>query len=326
MPTRGTRVGRAMAETASSSADPAAVALALTQIDEVHPGRLDSGGPLLATVVAVTGASRFLTRLLVTETDALGIVAGLDRRPPVPAGGADELVRWKRLELLRIAARDLTGLDRLEEVGQALARLADDVLVGALNLTVDADPPPLVIIAMGKLGGQELNYASDIDLLFAGDGDPRPLLAVARRCFRVDTALRPEGRDGPLVRTLASYEAYWDRWAGAWEFQALLKARAVAGDGHLGAAFLEAAAGRVWKRPFGADEMRELRAMKARAEDALGRRGLLDREVKRGHGGIRDIEFAVQLLQLVHGRQDTDLRSPTTLVALAELASSGYVD
>jgi len=320
-----TRASRAIREEAERSADPAAVALALEQLDEAFPGRLGDGGPLLDAVVAVTGASRFLTRLLVTDAAALGVVADLDIRPPRRAGSPDELTRWKRLELLRIAARDLSGIDRLEAVGAALARLADDVLDAALVLAAPDEVAALAVIGMGKLGGRELNYASDIDVLFAGTGDARPLLALARRCFRVDAALRPEGRDGPLVRTLASYEAYWDRWASPWEFQALLKARAVAGDGELGRAFLDAAGARVWGRRFGADELRELRAMKARAEEELARRGLLAREVKRGHGGIRDIEFAVQLLQLVHGRQDPELRSPTTLVALAELAASGYV-
>jgi glutamate-ammonia-ligase adenylyltransferase len=127
------------------------------------------------------------------------------------------------------------------------------------------------------------------------------------------------------VRTLESYETYWDRWAHAWEFQALLKARPVAGDEELGAAFLVAAHQRVWSRVFDADDLRAVRAMKARAEDELARRHLTEREIKRGRGGIRDVEFAVQLLQLVHGRQDTGIRSANTLTALAQLAGAGYV-
>jgi glutamate-ammonia-ligase adenylyltransferase len=184
----------------------------------------------------------------------------------------------------------------------------------------------LAVIGMGKLGGRELNYASDIDVMFVGDADPLPVLEIARRCFRVDTGLRPEGRSGRLILPLTSYEAYWDRWAKPWEFQALLKARPIAGDPGLGAAFAEAAARRVWDRPFGAEDLRAVRDMKARAESALARKGLSEREVKRGRGGIRDAEFAVQILQLVHGRQDPALRSPTTLPALEELAAAGYVD
>ena len=192
---------------------------------------------------------------------------------------------------------------------------------------------PLAVIGMGKLGGNELNYASDIDLMFVGEGDPetltrtaRRLIEVVRSCYRVDAGLRPEGKAGPLVRSLASFEAYWDRWAEPWEFQALLKARAVAGDAELGAEFDEAASRRLWSRVFSADDLRAVRQLKARSESELARRGLTDREVKRGRGGIRDIEFAVQLLQLVHGRLDPDLRSPTTLTALAELGTAGYVD
>src|SRR5205085_8598645 len=104
-----------------------------------------------------------------------------------------------------------------------------------------------------------------------------------------------------------------------------IKARPVAGDPALGQAFLDSAQRHVWTRPFTPDELRDVRAMKARAEADLARKGLTNREVKRGRGGIRDIEFAVQLLQLVHGRHDPGLRSPTTLTALAELADAGYV-
>ncbi len=134
-----------------------------------------------------------------------------------------------------------------------------------------------------------------------------------------------KGRNGPLTRSLDSYRAYWDRWAGTWEFQALLKARPAAGDAEVGDAFMAAAGERIWGRPFGAEELRAVRAMKARAEGDVARRGLSERELKRGPGGIRDVEFAVQLLQLVHGRADPDLRSPNTLSALGELASAGYV-
>ena len=311
------------------SAAPAAVAIALDAVAGVDPGlrdRLEDDADLLHTVVAVTAASRFLARLLVTDPGAIAVLADLDRPVPVVGSSVEELAAEKQRELLRIAGRDLAGLDRLEAVGANLARLADDVLAGALRLGGDG-ASGLAVVGMGKLGGLELNYASDVDLLFAGEGEggARRVLDVARTCFRVDADLRPEGRDGPLVRSLASYEAYWDRWASTWEFQALLKARAVAGDPGLGAALLAAASERVWGRPFGADELYEVRAMKARAEDLLARRGLADREVKRGRGGIRDVEFAVQLLQLVHGRNDPGLRSPTTLTALADLADAGCV-
>ena len=138
--------------------------------------------------------------------------------------------------------------------------MATDVLAGALA-AVGPPAAGLAVIGMGKLGGAELNYSSDIDIMFVSadaataEDDARAARAVldlARTCFRVDVDLRPEGRDGPLVRSLGSYEAYWDRWAKTWEFQALLKARAVAGERRVGESFIDAAHGRLWARPFAA--------------------------------------------------------------------------
>ncbi len=182
---------------------------------------------------------------------------------------------------------------------------------------------------MGKHGAGELNYASDVDVIFvspAGENETAAAIAVARRvlgiagrAFRVDTDLRPEGRNGALARSLDSYVNYWQRWARPWEFQALLKARFAAGDAEIGSAFEERSAATVWGRRLGAEDLAELRSMKGRAEQIVSRRGLTDREIKRGRGGIRDIEFSVQLLQLVHGGADPLIRRPATLAALAEL-------
>ena len=250
----------------------------------------------------------------------------------------EALLAWRNLEFLRIAARDLSGRDQLEEVGAALAALGNQVLDSACALAAAADRDgsddiALAVIGMGKLGGAELNYSSDIDVLFVGEGPrtrlerrARAVMEIGRRCFRVDANLRPEGRDGPLVRSLDSYEAYWDKWAEPWEFQALLKARPSGGDAGLGSRWLDAAQRWLWTHPFTADELRSLRAMKARVEAEVARKGLTGRELKRGPGGIRDIEFTVQLLQLVHGHLDPELRGPTTLSTLAEMAEAGYVD
>ena len=300
-------------------ADPVAVAL-----DRLAESGVRVPEGVTATRIAIVEASRSLTTLVLSAPEpALAVLADVDARPVLVD---DDVVEWKRLELLRIAARDLTGRARLEETGEALSEMAADVLGAACRLAgVEKD---LAVIGMGKLGGSELNYASDVDVLFVGadDASARAVLDVARECFRVDTDLRPEGRDGPLTRSLESYEAYWERWAEPWEFQALLKARPVAGDGDLGKAFASAAAARVWDRRFSADDIRALRAMKARAEGEVARRRLSDREIKRGPGGIRDVEFAVQLLQLVHARHDPGLRSANTIEALAELSGAGYVD
>ena len=322
---------RALAQLIERSAAPAWAAIATERLGEADPGtveRFAADCRLAEAFVTVTSASRALTDLCLSDPGALDVLADLDRPVPPKVEDVDALRRWKRLELLRIAARDLLGIDDLVVVGSSLAAMADTVLQESCRF---ADTRGLTVVGMGKLGGTELNYASDVDVLFVAS-DPesgirasRAVMEIARMSFRVDADLRPEGRDGPLARSLESYRSYWDRWAEPWEFQALLKARSVAGDAELGAAFAAAAAERVWGRTFDADDLRSVRAMKARAEDELARRHLTEREVKRGRGGIRDIEFAVQLLQLVHGRHDEGIRSPTTLTALAELDDAGYV-
>jgi glutamate-ammonia-ligase adenylyltransferase len=204
--------------------------------------------------------------------------------------------------------------------------------------------PSFCVLAVGKWGGRELNYASDIDVLFVygvPPGTDEEAAATSARhlaegfleylgsrtadgiAFRVDARLRPEGKAGPLARTLGSYRAYWEKWAGTWELQALIKARVAAGDAALGAAFLASAEPFIYPETLGADAVREVRMLKGRSEQKASSKGTV--EIKRGEGGIRDIEFAVQLLQLVHGRSDPSLRSPNTLEALRSLADAGYV-
>jgi glutamate-ammonia-ligase adenylyltransferase len=329
-------------ESADRSASPVAVKVALQRlasVDSRHLENLESSGGLRSATIAVLAASRSMTRVIETTPDtALFVLDNLSHRPPVDDASPDRLVAWRNLEFLRIAARDLLGLDELEQVGGNLAALGRQVLASASNLAAaaDRDGPDdlsLAILGMGKLGGSELNYSSDIDILFVGDGPrdqldrrARAVMDIARRCFRVDANLRPEGRDGPLVRTLDSYAAYWERWAEPWEFQALLKATPAAGDEQLGQRWFESAQRALWSRPFDAEALRSLRAMKSRAEAEVSRKGLSARELKRGPGGIRDIEFTVQLLQLVHGHLDPDLRGPNTLAMLTEMISAGYVD
>ncbi len=322
------------------SADPHRAATAVARILDAHPDgarqRLAAAPGLVGPLVTVVAASPDLATLCVADAGALDVLADLDHRQPPPCppptevpnnrmgpdGRSGALLRWKQLELLRIAARDLCGLDSLLVVGEALANLADDLLAGAAGIALQSG---LAVIGMGKLGARELNYASDIDLLLVGDANPHHLLDIARRAWRVDLDLRPEGRAGRLVRSLPSYSAYWQRWAQTWEFQALLKSRPVAGDEDLGQRFVEAAADEVWSRSYGADELRAIRTMKAQSEARTFGRGGGDRELKLGHGGIRDVEFAIQLLQLVHGRADPTLRVARTLDALAALAAGGYI-
>lgn len=305
-------------------------AVVLDRLRESYPDldeRLIAQPELRNTIAAIAQASRFLTRLLLADPHSMQVLETLDDQGS-PGETIDDLVRWKQFELLRIAARDLNGTDSLEVVAHNLSLLADGVTQNALRIADATDE--LSVIGMGKLGGEELNYASDIDIMFVGEGETsdvaaRKTMDIMRKCFRVDANLRPEGRDGPLVRSIDSFRNYWEQWASAWEFQALLKARPIAGNSEIGSIWKAAADKALWERPFGADDLREIREMKSRSESIVSKKGLSDREVKRGRGGIRDIEFSVQLLQLVHGGRDSSIRSATTLVALDQLAEGGYI-
>ena len=248
-----------------------------------------------------------------------------------------------RALLLGIAAADLghlveAGLEQphYAEVAAQLTTLAEAALAAGL-LVAEAEigasaEGSLAVIAMGKTGGRELNYVSDVDVIFVGAGD----LTVATRlaaammrvtgkaCFEVDAALRPEGKAGALVRTLESHQGYYRKWAKTWEFQALLKARPVAGDAELGRLYAEMVAPMVWSAADRDNFVVEVQQMRRRVEGHVPAEHA-ERELKLGRGGLRDVEFAVQLLQLVHGRVDTELRSPSTMDALAALGEGGYV-
>jgi [glutamine synthetase] adenylyltransferase / [glutamine synthetase]-adenylyl-L-tyrosine phosphorylase len=288
------------------------------------------------------------------RADMLRAVGADPQDPESPtATGAEPvaaLAAAYRRRLLYLAARDLTGVATVDVVGEELADIAAGVLEGALavarsELPPGAAPCRLAVVAMGKCGGRELNYASDVDVIFVAepvkDEDETAALGTASRLaagligvcarstpegsiFPVDPNLRPEGRAGPLVRTLTSHLAYYERWAKTWEFQALLKARPVAGDMTLGQAYANTLGPLVWQAARREHFVEDVQAMRRRVEGSLPARQA-GRELKLGPGGLRDIEFAVQLLQLVHGRTDETLRSPATLPALAALAAGGYV-
>ena len=260
-----------------------------------------------------------------------------------------------RGNLLGIAALDLTAdkaVDELPLTAAALADLAVAALEAALVIARDevgpgADTCRFAVIGMGKCGGRELNYVSDVDVIFVAEpagGDladetaalsigTQLATALMRACsaataegtlWPVDAALRPEGKSGPLVRTVASHLQYYQRWAKTWEFQALLKARAVAGDPDIGREYLDAVGPLVWEAASRDHFVEDVQAMRRRVEQHVPAAESA-RQLKLGPGGLRDVEFSVQLLQLVHGRTDPTLRSGTTLEALAALSTGGYV-
>ncbi|MFH8494979.1 bifunctional [glutamine synthetase] adenylyltransferase/[glutamine synthetase]-adenylyl-L-tyrosine phosphorylase [Streptomyces coeruleorubidus] len=353
-----------------ATADPDLALLGLVRLLEAQPepgsrrellDTLISSKPLRDRLLGVLGASTALADHLTRHPDdwqALVMYEAHDLHPGVEefeaglAQATDPVslrVAYRRC-LLSIAARDVCGTTGVAESAAELADLATATLRAALGLAGAAAPEDaalcrLAVIAMGKCGGHELNYVSDVDVIFVGEAvegaDETKAVRAATRLashmmricsettvegsiWPVDANLRPEGRNGPLVRTLSSHLAYYQRWAKTWEFQALLKARPVAGDLDLGAEYVAAVQPLVWKVAERENFVPDVQKMRRRVVENIPV-AEVDRQLKLGPGGLRDVEFAVQLLQLVHGRADTSLRSGTTLDALKALAAGGYV-
>ncbi|WP_406176121.1 bifunctional [glutamine synthetase] adenylyltransferase/[glutamine synthetase]-adenylyl-L-tyrosine phosphorylase [Streptomyces canus] len=362
----GVRNDPVLLEALGATADPDLALHGLVRLLEAQPGRelLDTviaAKPLRDRLLGVLGASAALAEHLARhpgDWQALVTYEPRDLHPGVEeferglAEATDPValrVAYRRC-LLSIAARDVCGTTDLAETAAELADLATATLRAALAIARAAAPDDaalcrLAVIAMGKCGGHELNYVSDVDVIFVGEAvdgaDEGKALRAAtklashmmRVCsettvegsiWPVDANLRPEGRNGPLVRTLASHLAYYQRWAKTWEFQALLKARPVAGDLELGEEYVEALEPLVWKAAERENFVADVQKMRRRVVENIPV-AELDRQLKLGPGGLRDVEFAVQLLQLVHGREDRSLRSGTTLNALQALVAGGYV-
>ncbi|MGH9180966.1 MAG: bifunctional [glutamine synthetase] adenylyltransferase/[glutamine synthetase]-adenylyl-L-tyrosine phosphorylase, partial [Acidimicrobiales bacterium] len=281
-----------------------------------------------------------LISALARDDDLRADRVGLEQRArsvmaarPDRTGRRFRLHRLTTAERVRIAAADVLGLDSVEVTAASLSALAEAVLVSALAAV---EPRvPLAVIAMGRFGGAELSYASDLDVLFVYDGaGPVHFSAAeqaaealvrlvngatpAERIFRIDADLRPEGRDGPLARSLDGYRAYHRRWAHTWERQALLRARPVAGDADVARRFMDAARTWVWGRPLGTDEVREIRRLKARIErERIPAGDDPQFHLKLGRGSLSDVEWTAQLLQLRHG-----VDSPGTMAALQRLVGA----
>lgn len=281
-----------------------------------------------------------------------------------------------RAALTKVALVDVCSPDPVElmpTVGRHLADLAAAALEGALAIArtevaeglggglcsapargASVDALDLAIIGMGKCGARELNYISDVDVVYVIAPVPdselpegvaplteqdcaqigtelvhaltKAIMAPASEppLWEVDANLRPEGKDGPLVRTVESYVRYYKRWAENWEFQALLKARPIAGAAHLGEKYARAIEPFVWESAARDSFVESVQAMRARVTDNIPA-AQLERQIKLGPGGLRDVEFTVQLLQLVHGRTDPAVRTKSTLDSLAALTRASYI-
>lgn len=349
---------------------------------------------VLISLITIFGASRFLSSFVAAFADAslnllstpgylaqpAGRNALSDRLNAVTRDGEGDkdfyraLRIFRKQEMLRIGLRDLLGKADLRETVSELSDLAGVCLQKAYgridaeltkkhgrpvlsreNGTIDA--AGFAVIAMGKLGGNELNFSSDIDLMYAysADGETEGIrsrdgallnritnhqyfVKLAERLtsaigestddgfvFRVDLRLRPEGQRGPLAQGLGGYEIYYESWGQTWERSALIKARPVAGDEHTGREFMERIRPFVYRKYLDYGAIAEIREMKQKINREVQQKGKTYRDVKLGYGGIREIEFVIQALQLMYGGRDKALREKNALKALHMLSQKGLI-
>ncbi len=358
-----------------AAADPDRALRQLVRLQEQHPDALRAvlaDDDWAARVVRVLGASEGLGEFLRRRPAELSALRTPLRQLPRPdalqrdlAAAAEGLtadqaviavrVRYRHW-LTRVAAWDLEHPDPLEAqptVSATLADLAGATLDACLLIArrtsafpaADVERTRLAIIGMGKAGARELNYISDVDVIYVAEGvdelESGRAVEIATRLaaetaraiqepgfepplWEVDANLRPEGKDGALVRTLESHRAYYDRWAKSWEFQALLKSRPLAGDADLGRRYCEAVHPLVWSSSQRDGFVESVQAMRERVTAHIPA-DEVDIQLKLGPGGLRDVEFTIQLLQLVHGHGDDRVRHPDTISALDALAQHGYI-
>ena len=334
------------------SARPAFAAEQLVALAERHPEL--AGEPLdvarFPALPRLLGNSGFLARLLVARPALLHDLASAPGAWPPPPDTAAIAPDWEAIReakyrgLLRIAARDLGGRPFREGLGE-LSVLADACLAAALACAAaetGVDPPAL--LALGKLGGRELNFSSDVDVLFVYDApatleaDFERNRAVARLVrsvraglegrgalgfgYRVDLALRPEGETGPLANSVEAALSYYESFGAEWERQALIRLRPVAGPAAAADALVRGVAPFVWRRSISPASLRAVREMKERIERERRDAGRdIDYDLKEGPGGIRDVEFLAQALQLFTGGREPAVRSGNVLEALEALAA-----
>jgi glutamate-ammonia-ligase adenylyltransferase len=346
---------------------------------EQWPVVLESRARTLETLLQLLSTSQFFSDLLIMNPDFLDMLRVPLRSSPsraellaqlqgdIDAAFEDSSVlrafrRFRQRQMLRIGTNDIIRDRPLEEITRDISRVADTALEVALAAalrhlsgrfgepyTSSGQPARCVVLAFGKLGGKELNYSSDIDLMFLYDeegatrgkrvnglsnddffarvvGEVVRLLSAHTdrgQAYRVDLRLRPEGNRGPLARSLASTLAYYDTLGRTWERQALIKVRPVAGNMRLGEDFLKAIEPFVYRKYLSVAEINEIKAQKRRIEQKTGRAGESDTDVKTGHGGIRDVEFTIQFLQLLNGGDLPEVRQRNTLKAMQALERVG---
>ena len=347
----------------------------LLQLSRNHTSQLKSFGAKannLERLCLVLGASSALFEFLDRHVEHLSLLEGKPSLPTLEdhsrelmaqAGSVAQIRIGYRKQLMKIASFDIEQLDPVAGVGNVAASLAD--LAGA---TLDAglllarqeisnpensvsfpesevSATRVAVIGMGKCGARELNYISDVDVIFvaepSGDIESSSAMEIATKLvtrmmrimdevatepplWQVDANLRPEGKSGALVRSLDSHQSYYERWAESWEFQALLKARPIAGDQALGADYIARIWPKVWESTVRENFVESVQKMRQRVTDNIPT-SEVDAQIKLGPGGLRDIEFTVQLLQLVHGRNDQSIRVRDTLGALEALSNGSYI-
>ncbi|WLQ05561.1 bifunctional [glutamine synthetase] adenylyltransferase/[glutamine synthetase]-adenylyl-L-tyrosine phosphorylase [Arthrobacter oryzae] len=320
-----------------------------------HPEHLDAFDVVASPEPVAADAGELRSRLLRSvQADPKA------RRPVAGLSGAEAYVALRtayRRGVVDLAVKDLCAADPLDfmpAAGAELADLAGAAIEAALAVSraeagEQFDPAEiadvgLAVIGMGKCGARELNYISDVDVIYVIEADglddarantigtalatgiSRAIMSIGREpgLWEVDANLRPEGKSGPLVRTLASHQSYYARWAESWEFQALLKARTIAGDTELGARYEAAVLPLIWGSANREGFVESVQAMRRRVTDNIPA-DEEQRQIKLGRGGLRDVEFTVQLLQLVHGKADESLRHRDTTSAIAALSAGGYI-
>ncbi|MCX7424539.1 MAG: bifunctional [glutamate--ammonia ligase]-adenylyl-L-tyrosine phosphorylase/[glutamate--ammonia-ligase] adenylyltransferase, partial [Planctomycetia bacterium] len=331
----------------------------------------------LRTLIQIFSTSQYLSDVLITDRESLDLLRLTEGQPMARRPMVDELVaevgalerdqavlgalrRFKYRETLRIAYGDISREHGLRIVTRQISYVADAVLEAALRAAGrkigqqhgtpwrrDGQPAHMVILAMGKLGGVELNYSSDIDLIFLYDDDGQTdgrrritnaefFSHLARECvrlltlqtdlgaaYRVDLRLRPDGERGPMVASVPAALRYYDLRGRTWERQAYIKARPAAGDLALGHDFLDRMRPWIYRRYLSRADISGIKTIKRRIERRSDRQGVDAHDVKTGHGGIRDVEFVIQFLQLLNGANLPELQTGNTLEAIVQLESAG---